>query len=477
MNKVLHLLLVIYFSIGCFQTNAQQNEIINRPIEEIIKPFGESSLFSGTLLVAKNGEVIFKKAYGSEDLENDKQNSIHTKFILGPTTQIFTSVLIFKMIDEGSLSLDSKLSEFFTGLPDQLSQVAIKHLLNHTSGIQNYYQMEGWSEGKFDQGISDDDFINVIEQMPLLFDPGTNYFYSNAGYFLLAKIIEKVSGKVYKQVLNDLILQPLEMENTGIVENMGEISDLSFGYFLSSEGLKKQPDLNLALFKGTGNIYSTVDDFYKLDSALYTDQLLSELSKSILFDPSNNYGWKTKNFTITGHTGELMLHESSGETDSYSSLITRFPNERHTIILLGNTGTGQLVKEKIVGEISKLLYDIPILDSKKDVMPLIAKSLLRGDLDATIKRIVSVNYLFDAEEKLISEFGNQLSWYGRTNDAIKVFELNAQLFPKSSGALFQLAEKYKENNQLDKAIPVYEKVLDFYPNNTYILNIINQNSP
>ncbi len=470
--KTIFLIILTFFILG---SNAQDFEFFNPKINDVVEPYANSYLFSGTVLVARNGTVIFKKAYGNANVQQNEKNLVNTPFLVGSITKPIIAALVLKLAEEGKLKLDETIGTYLTELPaDKASKITVHHLLGHRSGLQNYFQIEGWTSGGFNKNMSDDEFFGVIANMQLLFEPGSRYFYSNAGYYLLGEIIEKVTGKSYKEAIREYFLQPLEMTNTGIAGDLNDGIAIARDYVLEPGGYKDQEDLNMNLFKAAGDIYSTVDDIFKWEQALYSNELLSDESKSKLFNPENQYSWDFESVKFAGLDSALNTVSSNGQIEGYSSMITRFVDDRSTVIILSNSGMGFLLKKKMADEIARVAFDLPQLSSKKGVLTLLAKALYNNELDRIIKRALSLQHLFEANEELINEFGEQISWSGNKADAIKIFELNAKLFPDSPSAAFQLAEAYKDADNMTLAIEYYQKVLKHHPNNSYIKRIIEE---
>ncbi len=478
MKVILKTFLLLFLSIYTQFSIAQEFEIFNAKIDDVVKPYSKSHLFSGVVLVVENANIIYSKAYGKSDVELETENNVNTPFLLGSLTKPITATIILKLAEEGKLQLNDSIGKYLSGFPDdKASKITIHHLLGHSSGLPNYFQIEGWTTGEFNKNMSDVEFLDVIRNMQLLFEPGSRYFYSNAGYYLLGEIIEKVTGKSCEEVFTEYCFQPLGMTNSGIAKVSGQKLVIAKDYKLVSGGYQDQSDFNISLFKAGGDIFSTVDDLYRWEQALYTNELLSEESKAKLFDPENHYSWDVEGLKIAGQDSTFNTVSCNGQIEGYSSMITRFVDDRNSIIILSNTGMGYLSKKKLSDDIATVLHDIPVLKTKKAVLSLLAKALYNNELDQTIKRILALRYLFAANEQLVNEFGEQISWSGNKTDAIKVFELNTKLFPDSPSAAFQLAEIYKEVDDMAHAIEYYQKVLEHYPNNSYVKRIIEEAKP
>ena len=470
MTYIIRFLFVVICFTGIAAVNAQTFDVSNVQLEKIIEPYVKSHMFSGAILVAEEGDVILEKAYGMADIENSIANDVETRFQLGSMTKSFTATLILQLVQQGQLDLNVPISRYLPKLAtDKSSKITIHHLLGNTSGLPNYFQIEGWTEGRFNVEISDDDFIQEIEKLDLLFEPGQRYFYSNAAYFLLGQIIEKVIGKSYAEVLEEQIFSVMLMDNSGAATRNDMIEKRAEGYILSSSGgFKKQKNFNMDVFKAAGNVYSTVDNIYRWDQALYSDELLSEASRALMFDPKNRYAWDIEKIKMPRMSDELTVHTYNGQIEGYSTMITRFVDNRHTIIILSNTGMGYLSKKKLTNEIAIHLYGVSSPEKKKLVSHQLYKAIYEGNLDEAMERILAHRFLFKADEEIINELGSQLTWTDESKIAIRLFKLNASLFPESPGALFQVAETYKGMKDTVNAIIYYKQVQEVLPDNQYV---------
>ncbi|HEX6385166.1 MAG TPA: serine hydrolase domain-containing protein, partial [Anaerolineae bacterium] len=215
-----------------------------------VTPFG----FSGALLVASGGEVVLNKGYGLAIRDEDVANTAETVFSLGSITKQFTAAAIVKLEMQGRLSTADFISDYFDGVPDDKSAVTLHHLLTHTAGVINY-------TGEDYEMAQRDETVQKVLAAPLAFAPGARYQYSNAGYSLLAAVVELVSGQRYEQFLHDHLFRPAGMRFTGYrlpdwdqrVVAHWYTGDNDFGTPLD----KPYPSWNLL---GNGDMLSTTDD-------------------------------------------------------------------------------------------------------------------------------------------------------------------------------------------------------------------------
>ncbi len=311
--------------------------------------------FQGTVLVSRSGQVVLEAGYGLANLEWGVQNTADTKFIIASLTKQFTSMLIMILQEQGMVGLESHLSSH---LPwycrDTGERVTIHHLLTHTSGIPNYTDLPGFMETALRKSFTSREFIEQYCSGDLRFEPGTAYEYSNSGYYLLGAVIEAVTGKSYAQALDDLILKPLGMHDTGYYQPDDLLQKRADGYIPTTTSHTKAPFIDSSVIYAAGAMYSTVRDLFIWDQSFYQHKLISEESTKLVFTPGKGnygYGWgvataatsEVKDFLAnpasfsTGHPEQARLmarHE--GGHPGYHSLILREMAGRHLVVLLSN---------------------------------------------------------------------------------------------------------------------------------------------
>lgn len=328
-------------------------------IDHIMQTRSESGEFNGTVLVARQGRVIYEHSFGFANLEWKMPNDVRTKFEIGSMTKQFTALLILQFVNEGNLKLDGHLSDY---LPyyrrDTGSRVTIHNLLSHTSGIPNFLAAPGFLEGSESRmKYSVKEFARKYCSGGLQFAPGTKFAYSNSGYFLLGAILEQLSGKPYEQLLQERIFSPLGMKDSGYAHTETITSHRAAGYERSAEGLRNARYYDMSIPFAAGAMYSTVGDLYLWDQALYTERLLPTKMRELLFKPNlenYGYGWgiliPKPGFPFAGES--IPMH--GGAIFGFQSLIQRIPSQRSLIVLLDNTESTKLLD--IALQIRRILF-------------------------------------------------------------------------------------------------------------------------
>jgi CubicO group peptidase (beta-lactamase class C family) len=287
--------------------------------------------FSGSILIARDGEILVSKGYGMANHELNVSNTPQTKFRIGSVTKQFTSMLIMILQERGKLNVNDPISKFIPEYPNG-DKITVHHLLTHNSGIPDLLEIDGFEDIKRDPSTPEKT-VEFFKTEPLIFEPGAEHKYSNSNYVLLSNIIELITGKSYEDFLNENIFIPLEMNDTGMDSHSKLIKNRADGYFPAGEGIVNAPYIDMSIPTGGGGLYSTVEDMYKWDRALYTDKLVSQRSLAKIFTSYAEdycYGWKE---------GEEFGHKCywhSGGIEGFIAEIDRFTKDDACIIVLSN---------------------------------------------------------------------------------------------------------------------------------------------
>jgi CubicO group peptidase (beta-lactamase class C family) len=419
--------------------------------------------------VAYDGKIIFEKGYGMANFEWRIPNAPDTKFRLGSITKQFTAMLVMQQVAEGKIKLDAPISDY---LPyyrkDTGSKVTIRNLLTHTSGIPSYTESAEFHNFQI-QDIKPDDFVKKYCSGDLQFEPGSKFHYDNSGYFLLGAILEQVTGQPYEILLQRRIFGPLGMKDSGYDHEETVIERRAGAYQNTAVGVTRNaPYLDMSIPYAAGSLYSTVQDLYKWDHALYTDKLLSAELRQQMFTPYKNkcaFGW----FVETAATGKPgaggleIAHE--GGINGFRTIIDRYPREKVLIVLLSNTSNEGL--EELSNQVARILYNIPTQPVKRAITRVIgpiavsaggtAAAAKYRELRATAKD----EYRWDEGD--LNALGYELLGMGRTKDAIEILRVNVETYPQSANAYDSLGEAYLDDGQKDLAIANYKKSVELNP--------------
>lgn len=463
------LTLFIFAFITATNAFAQQNA---KQIDELLRQYYDYGQFNGSVLVAEKGKIIYEKGFGMANMEWAIPNQPDTKFRIGSVTKQFTATLIMQLVEEGKIRLDAKLTDYLTDYrKDTGDRVTIHQLLNHTSGIPSYTGLPTFFSEVSRDPYSPADFVKKFASGDLEFEPGSKFAYNNSGYFLLGAIIEKVTGKSYETVLNERIFKPLGMTNSGYDNHSPLIQKRASGYEKRPAGYINAAYLDMSLPYAAGSMYSTIDDLYKWEQALFEGKILSAESKKLMFTPGlGNYGY---GLTIAdqpiGKTDQkIKIIQHGGGINGFNSLLTRLVDKKQTIILLDNVGLGRY-HGNITNSIVNILNGQPVDPPKRSVAEALYTIAVEKGVASAVaeyRKLKAANSpAYDFSEGELNALGYQLVGLKRAKDAIEIFKLNVEMFPASSNPYDSLGEAYLADDQKDLALANYKKAFELDPKN------------
>lgn len=330
----------------------------SQKIDELLAAYASQYKFNGAVLVAQKDKVIFEKGYGWKNAAQQTKNDDHTIFQIGSITKQFTSAVIMQLQQEKKLSVQDKLSKYFPDFPNG-DKITIENLLTHTSGIYNYTNDPAFMQTEAVKPATQDKMLALFKDKPLDFEPGSKFSYSNSGYMLLGYIIEKVAGKTYFQAVRERIFKPLHMEHSGFDFTGLSSPDKATGYNkLTAKENEPSGIVDSSVAFAAGAIYTTVDDLYKWNRAMFAGKVLNATSLKQAYTPFKGYyayGW-----VIDTANGQKEVSHGGG-IFGFTSYISRKLNDETCVILFDNHGSGSL--STIAGNIRAILnnrpYDIP----------------------------------------------------------------------------------------------------------------------
>lgn len=465
MKKSIRLIaLFIAFQFSAFSVFAQDKV---QKIEQLLSKYNEYGQFNGSALVAENGKVIFKKGFGAANMEWNIPNQSDTKFRLGSISKQFTALLIVKLAEDGKLKLDVPITTYLTDYPKENGdKITIHQLLTHSSGIPNYTNAPGFFKDKARNPYTPTEFVKTFSSLPLEFTPGEKFNYSNSGYFLLGYIVEKVSGKTYEQYLQEVIFTPLKMVNSGYDHSDVILKNRAAGYEKQGKKITNAAYLDMSIPYAAGSLYSTVDDLYLWDQALYTNKLLSQKSVESLFKPyikaggaSYGYGW----FVEEDENGKTVGH--GGGINGFNTIISRNFKNKNLVVLLNNTG-GTVLGE-MTDAINNILFGKPFNQPQKSLaLDLLDIYTEKGAATGTeTYKKLKADPTYAIKEGDMNRVGYQLLQDGKKKEAIEIFKINVETFPKSGNAYDSLGEAYLADGDKKLAIVNYKKSVELDPTN------------
>jgi CubicO group peptidase (beta-lactamase class C family) len=447
-------------------------------IQEVLALAHKYRQFNGAALVAENGRVVYKGAFGMANMEWNIPNTPDTRFRLGSITKQFTAMLTLQLVEQGKVKLDGKITDYLPDYRKDIGEkVTVHHLLTHTSGIPSYTGQPGFFENVSRNPYKVGEFVKKYASGNLEFEPGSKFSYNNSGYFLLGAIIEKVTGKSYEQVLKENILDPAGMKNTGYDHHDAIIPKRATGYSKTSDGYTNAAYLDMSIPYAAGSMYSTVEDLYLWDQALYTDKLISAQSKALIYKPFLDdyaYGWVVRNASFKQNDKPVQVITHGGGINGFTTTIVRYPNEKNLIVMLDNTGTGYL--DRLSESLAKILYNQPYDPPKVSIIEVLEKTINEKGVAAAVTQYRDLKAkqspTYDFAEPELNNLGYRLLRGGKPKEAIEIFKLNVEAYPQGFNTYDSLAEAYMSVNERELAIQNYKKSIELNPNNTNAIEVV-----
>ena len=302
-------------------------------LETFAREEASADRFSGAVLVAKDGEVLFSKAYGLADRERETPNTVQTRFRIGSMNKMFTAVAILQLVQAGKVELTAPLGTYLTDYPNReiAEQVTIHHLLTHTGGTGDIFGPD--FDAHREELRTLNDYVELYGGRGPEFEPGSQWVYSNYGFILLGAVIEAVTGQSYYDYVHEHIYEPVGMTGTGSVPEDQAVPDRAIGYMDPTGGTDWRPNTDTLPYRGTsaGGGYSTVEDFARFADALLNHELLGSDSTELLITgkeeivPGISYaygfedhrgaegnGWVGHGGGAPGMNGDLRIYPASG---------------------------------------------------------------------------------------------------------------------------------------------------------------------
>lgn len=357
MNKIIKI--TLFFIIAGFIPC--KGQVTNR-IDSLLNAYYNQGFFNGSVLVAQKGNILFEKGFGYANFEWNIKNTPTTKFCIGSITKPFVSLITIQLISEGKIGLQKSITAYLSDYrKDTGDSITIFNLFTHTSGLPDYTNETGFWTDSVKINYSKDYILHHFCSKDLNFKPNQEFEYSNTGYFILGVIIEKVTDKSFINVLEERILNPLGMSSTGIVHNDSLIHHRANGYIKEKGKIKNAPYIDFDNVFTAGNMYSTVEDLYLFDKALFSSKLLPDSLMAVMFTPyKSDYtlGWGRKEYILENNeTIKIITHP--GSIKGFKSIFFHILNNDSVIILLDNTYMGEK-RFEICERIMEILYNTKI---------------------------------------------------------------------------------------------------------------------
>jgi len=334
-------------------------------LEQVAQSYTAGNAYMGTVLVVDGDKVLLDKGYGMADLGWGNANAPDVKFHLGSLTKQFTAALVLLLQEDGKLKIDDPVSKYLPDTPKTWEKITLAELLGHTSGIPNFTDMKEFGVWRMSPHTVDEE-LAFFKDKPLDFEPGSKFAYSNSNFEVLGAVIEKVSGKKYVDMLQERILTPLGMKDSGLDTDELILPRRAQGYMQGKDGLVLARSESMTVPWAAGSMYSTTGDLLKWEHGLFGGKVLNADSLKAMTTPGKgNYGLGV---FISDKDGVKVVDHGGG-IEGFNTHLAYVPEKRIAIVVLGNVNGG--APGQMGGQLLDVVLGKPVtLASERKAVPI-----------------------------------------------------------------------------------------------------------
>lgn len=415
MTKLFTILGFLFLLCAISFGQTKQDKKIKTALDELIPKRFPAIAPGCVVLAAKAGKVIYKKAFGTANLESNIPMEPNMIFRIGSITKQFTAISILQLVEQGKIHLQDSIQKYIVDYPYKGYKITIENLLTQTSGIKDYMAISNPADER--TNYTPKQGVDYFKNEPLEFKPGSQFKYSNSNYYLLGSILEVVTGETYADYLQENVLDKAGLNNTYYIDTSKNITNIPQGYSRFDGKLEKATLQNVTTIYAAGGIMSSVEDLFKWHQALYSNKLINHELLSKAFTPYGfadstyseyGYGWFIKNLD------DSKTIEHAGSTDGFQSDEIYFPNGDVFIVTLFNCFEQDMDWIVLSNDIARLAIGKPLNNEIQ--------------LSEDVLQNYAGKYVFNAEHKLIVTFKNGKLFVEGTNpdDRLPKVQLYAQ---------------------------------------------------
>lgn len=473
MEKQILLLLMLCGTLCKAQTSASV-----RLIDSALTLYANDN-FSGVVLVAKGRQVLYEKAFGKADREKHIPNTTVTKFNIASLGKTFTATIIMKLVQQGSIELNQPIATY---LPEYKipngNVITVHHLLTHTSRLSNYMLHPDYPKIK-NKYNNLDSVMKLVVSMPLSFNtPGETFRYSNSGFIVLGKLIEKVTGKTYSYNLENYIFKPMEIQSN-FSQRVYAAPRTAVPYFLvSADRFTNEKDEESGYPYSDGGLQLSAKEIYKFALGICANKLLDTSTRSTMWQPhvkagrgAYGYGWMLSE----GVNGKKFVGHTGG-TLAFTAELRMNVEDEYIVVLLSNIPANN---NRMINGIMSVLYTgkndwlpkKPLANLMFEIIDQKGIDYLKENLDSIMKKgaypaLKNAGPMIPASEML-----TKFKLYDK---ALQLLQYAAEVFPTDAAPFNGMGDTYKAMGNKPKAIESFQKTLSLNPKDEYAINQLKQ---
>lgn len=356
-------------------------------VDALVQDYVRNALFTGVVLVARDGKPVFRKGFGAANREWAVANTPDTRFRIGSITKQFTAAAVMRLVDEHKLALDDTIGQHIKDLPASWQAVTIRQLLQHSSGIPRYTALDDFDDTLVRVKRTPRQIVDLVKALPLEFAPGSQFRYNNTGYVLLGMVVEAASGLAYRDFLEQKLLQPLGLKHAGYDDGRRILPHAAQSYVDGADEVRQAGFADMSNVYAAGAMVSTADDLLAWQQMLVNGKVLGRESTAATFsDGGHRYGlgWYVK------ERFSKKVYEHGGSLQGFQSVLAYYPADKLTVIVLGNYGDQDVV-EFIADGLARLALGVAPKHQETRVDPgvfsrLVGRYALAPDAILTVSR-------------------------------------------------------------------------------------------
>ena len=314
-----------------------------------------------TIAVARGADIMVMKSYGIADVEHDVPATPETVYRIGSVSKQFTAATIMRLVEQHRISLDDDVTRYVPQLRTHGAHITIRQLLNHTSGLQDFTSVPEFARGeRLDLG--DAEVLDLFQDKPANFPSGTNFVYNNSAYYLLAMVIEQVTGQPHATYLRDSVLVPAGLHSTEACSHTRIVPRRAKGYVTVNNVRQNEPFISLAQPKGGGDICSTAGDLVAWTRALTGGRVVSAASYAAMTTPGTLADGRPLGYGLGLFVSDLGGHPEifhGGDIVGFNAFVARYPDDDVTVVILGNADVLRLYNGDLARRLARRLLGVP----------------------------------------------------------------------------------------------------------------------
>ncbi|MEO1486609.1 MAG: serine hydrolase [Bacteroidota bacterium] len=439
--------------------NTPKPIVNNSEIDSFVRFNYEQGTFNGGVLVVQNDSIVYRKLMGWQDTARQIALTDSSRFYIASVSKPFTALAIMQLEEQGKLRFEDPISKYFPDFASYTDSVNLRHLLTHTSGIPNHYDL-----GMQEEGMTNQDVLDEVKKHPLLFQPGERYAYSNSGYIMLGVIIEKLSGRSLDTYLKEAVFEPLGMKNTQVHDGTQTVPNKVIGTSKFGE-----PYPYPFYTTGAGGMYSTIDDLYLWERALHDTTIISSKSMErahqqtqLLDSTYSDYGFGWHNAQNDEKQTIKTFH--TGGAAGYGSFVFRDLETKSSVIIVSSCGKAFNLGA-FANALTGFLKGDTIQHPKIPISIAFKRKMDATKLDNIYEELETfkTNDKYRVSESDINDLGYYYLESGNPAIANEVFRKNTQWYPESWNVFDSYGESFVALNKYEEAEANYRKALELHP--------------